>query len=218
MTTTDYRTKAERDAAERFASETAGHKMTVLHDEGLFRHLRFTGPTNELYWYEITTTPRQLVFSGDGDSFVFRLADDMFDVFRRSASSGGINASYWAEKIRTGNAFSYSEDRFRECVEKAVGHSEASYPGLRKDVESRIFNSDFYDVSYEGPACAAVLDYSYRLPEKLSPHREPFRFARSWEWKLGDYDWWYLFACHAIADGIAQYDAAKAPAAEAVAS
>lgn len=208
MSTTDYRTKAERDAAERFKSETADHRMTILHDKGLYRHLRFTGPANELYWYEITTTPRQLVFSGDGDSFVFRLTDDMFDMFRQSANSGGINASYWAEKLRTGNAFSYSEDLFREHVEEAVAASDLAYPGLRGDVERRVFGSDFYDVSYESPARSVVLEYSYRAPGASG--REPFRFARSWEWKLGDYDWWYLFACHAIVAGIAQYDAVKA--------
>ena len=30
--------------AERFKRETAGHQMTVLHDDGLYRHLRFMNP------------------------------------------------------------------------------------------------------------------------------------------------------------------------------
>jgi hypothetical protein len=29
--------------AERFTRETAGHTMTIAHDDGLYRHLRFRG-------------------------------------------------------------------------------------------------------------------------------------------------------------------------------
>ena len=66
------------DSAKRFKSETKHHVMEIVHDDGLYRHLRFTNPKSDLYWFEITTTPGQLAFSGDGESFVFRLAPDMF--------------------------------------------------------------------------------------------------------------------------------------------
>lgn len=39
-----------------------------------------------------------------------------------------------------------------------------------------------------------------------------FRFADSWEWDLRDWDWWFLWACHAIQWGVAQYEAARVPA------
>ena len=39
-----------------------------------------------------------------------------------------------------------------------------------------------------------------------------FTFTDVWEWEFKDYHWWFLWACHAIVWGIAQYDAAKAPA------
>jgi hypothetical protein len=37
-----------------------------------------------------------------------------------------------------------------------------------------------------------------------------FRFTDTWEWGLKDYDHWFLWACHAIAWGIRQYDKARA--------
>lgn len=196
------------DIAARFARETANHTMTVLHDDGFYRHLRFANPASSLYWYEITTTPGQLVFSGDGDTFAFRLAPDMFEMFRRSAESGDINAQYWAEKCRTGNAKSYSRERFEEYVEKQVANAEQYYPGLRDDVREEIFDSPVYDVDHEPAALMTALGYAYFLePGKNPAGRQEFRFAHVYEWELKDFDWWFLFACYAISDAITKYDA-----------
>lgn len=200
------------DIAARFAANTAQHKMTVLHDDGLYRHLRFSSPSSELYWYEITTTPGQLVFSGDGDSFVFRLAPDMFEMFRDSARSGGINSTYWAEKCRTGNARCYSRERFEESVWKDVAAAESHYRGLRENVQKQIFDSESYNVDYEADALFAVLKFEHHLtarPRAGELWPAPFVFRRVHDWDLRDFDWWFLFACHAIRHGIAQYDAAR---------
>lgn len=193
--------------AARFISETRGHEMTVLHDDGMYRHLRFNNPKSGLYWYEITTTPGQLVFSGDGESFVFRVAPDMFEMIRRSAESGGINAQYWAEKCMTGNARSYSRQRFEESAWKQVADAEPQYPGLRDDVKEEIFDSPMFDVDYESAALMAVLGYEYHQTNGPSGNRTPFRFKHIHEWDLQDFDWWFLFACHAISDAIVKYDA-----------
>jgi hypothetical protein len=37
-----------------------------------------------------------------------------------------------------------------------------------------------------------------------------FEFADGWDWDLHDWEWSFLWACHAIAWGISQYDAHKA--------
>lgn len=201
----------EQQTAERFKRETTNHEMTVLRDDGLYRHLRFANPSSGLYWYEITTTPQQLVFSGDGESFVFRLAPDMFEMFRDSAASGDINASYWAEKCRTGNARSYSRERFEEHVWKDVVAAEPYYRELREHVQQRIFESELYNVDYEAAALMAALNFEHHLMARSDAaySRGPFRFQRIHEWELRDFDWWFLFACHAIRHGIGQYDAAR---------
>lgn len=206
------------EIAARFARETANHKMTVLLDDGLYRHLRFMNG-GDLYWYDISTTPGQLTFSGDGDSFVFRLAPDMFDMFRQSADSGDINATYWAEKCRSGNARSYSRERFEECVWKQVAEREQYYRALRDDVQHEIFDGEQFNVDYEADALMAVLGYRYHLVKDRNDRGnwDTFRFRRIHDWELRDFDWWFLFACFAIKDAIAQYDAAKA-APKAVAS
>ncbi|MFE9738879.1 hypothetical protein [Streptomyces sp. NPDC006477] len=200
------------EIAARFQRETAGHQMTVVHDDGPYRQLRFVNPKNGLYWYEIVTTPGQLVFSGDGDSFVFRLAPDMFEMFRQSAESGSINATYWAEKCKTGNARTYSRERFEQHVWKQVDERKQYYRGdLRADVQHRIFDSEIFNVDYEADALMAVLDYSYYLTKSPDDRGnwDTFRFRRVHDWELKDFDWWFLFACFAISDAIVKYDAGR---------
>jgi hypothetical protein len=119
--------------AERFARETEHHELTVLHDDGLYRHLKFKQPGNSAYWFDLITA--------------------------------------WDE--------------------------HAAEDGLD------------YDVSYEESARQALNDFEYAVEE----HDSTFRFTDTWEWDLKDFDWWYLWACHAIVWGIAQYDTARRPVA-----
>ena len=200
------------EIAGRFKRATARHQMTVVRDEGLYRHLQFVNPTSPLYWFEIVTSPGQLVFSGDGASFVFRLTGDMFEMFRRSAESGSINATYWAEKCRTGNARSYSRERFEQHVWEQVAASEKYYRNLRDDVQAEIFDGDQFNVDYEADALMAVLGYTGRfaVSRNAQGNWDNFYFRGVHEWELKDFDWWFLFACYAISDSIVKYDATKA--------
>lgn len=124
------------DSAKRFARETAEHKLTVLHDDGLYRHLRFSSPKNPFYWFELITTPHVLVFRGDGESFVFSRIEDMFDFFRRSGRGAGasiqIQPDYWAEKLESDrdSVTVYSPERFDMLAAEYLVEVEADYPGV----------------------------------------------------------------------------------------
>lgn len=211
---TDYRTKAERDAAERFPRDTANHVMTVLHDDGLYRHLRFMPKSGgSFYWFDLITLPDSLVFRGDGESFVFTIlrADDLFDLFRRTTYNGSINPSYWSEKLSSQRnaATAYSKALFDERVTKELADAEPRFPGVtaawREKVEGFLAE---YDTDDEASAQQAVNDFWY-LPDDSDG--DPFVFDAWDDWYLlRDYAWWFLWACHGIAWGIAQYDAATA--------
>src|SRR3954463_11871038 len=85
--------------ANRFARDTADHQMTIVHDDGLYRHLRFRNPNRTWnYWFDLITYPGGLTFQGDGESFTFRRLEDMFEFFRQPANAT-INPSYWGEKL-----------------------------------------------------------------------------------------------------------------------
>lgn len=219
MTTTDYRTQAEKDAADRFARETSRHELTILHDDGLYRHLRFMPKTGgSFYWFDLITVPDSLIFRGDGESFVFTIlrADDLFDLFRRTSCNGSISPGYWSEKLssRRDAATDYSTHLFNEQVARDLAEAEKSFPGVTEAWNEHVGEWSEYNTEYESEARRALDDFTYR-PEGTTGER--FQFHDTDDWNLNDYAWWFLWACHGIAWGIAQYDAAKTAPAEAAA-
>lgn len=89
-----------------YPARFARHQVTVLHEDGLYRHLRFEGSADSplsRYPFELVTWPYNLVVKA-GWTFHFDIdaTPDMFDLFRRTAFSGQINPGYWAEKVRAG--------------------------------------------------------------------------------------------------------------------
>jgi hypothetical protein len=95
----EAREQALKDAGERFKRDTEHHEMTVLHDDGLYRHLRFSRPDRSGYWFSLTTWPQKLTVNGDVGTYVFSRTEDMLEFFRGSTCSGGPNFGYWDEKV-----------------------------------------------------------------------------------------------------------------------
>jgi len=212
------------ESAERFRSDTKDHELTILHDDGLYRHLRFKRPETGMYWFELITWPGALAFRGDTNAqFIFSRETDMFPFFRARAgwNDGTINPGYWAEKIQDGRsrAVTYSEKLFREqvwsAVRQRISGATGGCPGLAKAVEAAM--TDDYNTSYEEGALEMLRDFDWEPEEpkqagafiQVTPKDEPFRFVDAREWGIKDFDHWYLWACHAIQWGIDQYDAAK---------
>lgn len=190
------------EIAARFARDTAKHQMTVLHDDGLYRHLRFMNPKNSEYWFEIVTWPGSLAMRGDaGDGYIFTRLNDMFEFFR-SDRRWGINPHYWAEKLGGGrrSVKQYSEARLRQLVvERFVEDARwnGGVPaGTGKALRTWVLNEDLSD---EHQARNVLEDFAHL----------GYEFSDLWEWDFHDYDDHFLWCCYAIAWGIAQYDAAS---------
>ncbi|HCA85495.1 MAG TPA: hypothetical protein DEQ61_08380 [Streptomyces sp.] len=185
--------------AKRFQRDTAGHQMTVLHDDGLYRHLRFTSPKSSEYWFDLVTWPGRLAMCGDvGEDYVFTRLPDMFEFFRGKS----INPHYWAEKLGGGrrSVKEYSEDLFRQLVvERFVEDARWNGvpPGTGKALRTWVLNEDLSD---EHEARNVLEDFAHR----------GYEFSDVWEWDFHDYEQQFLWACNAIVWGIAQYDAQKA--------
>lgn len=191
------------EIAARFARETRDHEMRVVLDAGLHRHLMFFSPATDLYRFDLITWPNHLVIRGDGPNFMFAVypTADMFRLFRESANDGGINAGYWQEKVLAGQVKDWSEGKFQNWLVQQAAKDDDRYPGLMDAVFAQILRSDEHSTEYRGTAEYAVAsfdhgDYRLRLPDR-------------WEESFEDYSWEYLWACYAIVDGIARYDAAR---------
>lgn len=254
----DRKATPEEQIAQRFARDTKDHKMTVLHDDGLYRHLRFQQEVwrppllkplkSGCYWFDLITAPDMLVFRGDGDSFVFHRDTDMFAFFRLSAWKGQPNYSYWAQKLTsTADVQRYDQDLMAAQVRQLVNEflaehvpdePEPSVPVAASGIAERVPGEKLRDfvpvlektrqetdvakrlraeVQYE-ILDALTGDYSldldtvgrFRFHIKLNPsHRDypDFEISDPWELPVKEFDWWYMWACHAIVWGIRTYDA-----------
>lgn len=198
---------AEEHARKVFASVTGENEMTVLHDDGLYRHVRFARPGTSLYSYSLVTWPGYLAISGDCESFVFRRVPDMFEFFEHMAPDQ-INPCYWAEKLAApcnGSVKTYSHERLHAKVREWFDAVSVSMPaerrdGLRRALHEQILGDE--DVEYsEDAARIALRDFE---------HDELWIDGTS-DWQLRDWDHHFLYACWAIRTGIERYRAA-APA------
>lgn len=190
--------------SKRFQTETATHAMTILHDDGLYRHLRFAptkGPS--FYWFDLITWPHNLVFRGDGESYAFSRIEDMFAFFRSGIRRDGaieINPGYWSEKLTsTRDVMTYDEEIFRRRVKEHVAEAildRRAPRGITREIRYLLEDGD---ITWEGGARQELDRFEF----------DGFRFEDAWEWNFRDYDWWFLWACYGICWGIAQYDAQK---------
>lgn len=154
------------EIAARFARDTASHQMTVLHDDGLYRHLRFTNPQRGEYWFDLIALPHNLIFRGDGESYVFSIfpTKDLFDLFRKSSYKGGINPQYWSEKLTSDrdSVTKYSQDLFNEQVAGDLKGAEGDYPGVTEAWSEKVdgFLAEF-NTEYEHGARTALDEFEF---------------------------------------------------------
>lgn len=207
-----YATVLEREDLVRqdFEASTAEHKMSILRDDGLYRHVRFKNPDGIFYYYDLVTWPGYLAFVGDAGDYVFSRIRDMFEFFR--ADGGGINPHYWAQKLQaprgTESARSYTEEalrrRLREWAhEEAEYADEPMYPSLVVGAVDRLLDGkdpDFLFPEIYNEHGAVELLHELELEGIIY---EP------WEWDVREYDRQFLWACWAITKGIARYDEAS---------
>lgn len=99
LTEHDVQFTDHKDHLRRIFNEgSKDHQLTVLRDDGLYRHLKFRSPENSFYWFDLITWPGYLTVTGDMGTYTFSRTEDMFTFFR----NGYINTHYWAEKLRAG--------------------------------------------------------------------------------------------------------------------
>jgi len=220
--------EAFAETRERFLRETAGHEIEVLMDLSqdeenpqLYRHLRFRSKSSGGYWFDIITTPGNLFFRGDGESFTFSAnTDDQLKLFRGRQWRGKyMDVSYCREKLTSNRecVIHYQEELFEKAVREQVEHAieqeiipEEHVERLWEELKNEIFESG-YPCDEKG-AVQCLEDFKFYFdPSKEFDyrHKPDFDFEEWWEWfeQSKGYDWWFLWALCAICWGIEQYDA-----------
>lgn len=202
----------EDDLRDRFEREAGTHRMTVLHDEGVYRHLRFRRPGTWSYGYDLTTWPGHLAISGDCGTYVFARLHDMFEFFRPDRYAGSdlkyaVNPYYWGEKLQAprgrDSVKSFDDEQFREAVEEwfestAEDMDDAERQALRTALDDEVL-SDWSWPHTRDDAVVLMGQFSHN----------GHRISEPWDYDMREFDHMYLWCCWAIVQGIAQYDWAK---------
>lgn len=230
MTTATADVQAE--AAELFANATRDHTMTVLHEDGLYRHIRFSAPQS-FDWFDLVTWPGRLTITGGHGTHAFARVTDMFDFFRHPR----INPGYWAEKLVSDRACAetYSEEKARKLVSEALKDYEQAYPNWHAAYVEAQAKWDAASPEERHPFGAVRKPDEPKTPaeiRELVRDRDEYdgefayengvrggilrelehhgAMSDTWELDLKDFDFHFLWCLHAIRWGVEQHDKAKA--------
>ena len=207
-----------------FLKDVAKHQMTIIHEDGLHRHIRFRKPDSSDMFFDLITWPGALCYTGDMGTYVFRRLTDMFEFFRTDRKSPylaakgltlGINLSYWAEKLeaidRCDGVKKFDEDKFNAVVlgylknwlrENRDSTSKEERRDLWDEVVSDVLGADNDSKGYRKQAAAH--DFYSIVNDKVK-----FSFGNLWEYDCESYSTRFVWCCYALAWGINQYDASK---------
>lgn len=220
--------------SEQFLNDVKDHKLSIIRDDGVYRHIRLAEPGTSCMHFDLITWPGYLCYTGDMGTYVFTRTQDMFCFFRGDGKLR-INLGYWSEKLvavdgrsKGGSAKEFSEEKFRAVINQyrvdwIRSHSEGrqSLQGDRRDlltkderrelwesVEDRVFGA--LDDYGEHGASMAAYEFSYipRRPGQQVPRRS-WQFTDLFEHDFTEYTFHFVWCCYALAWGIQQYDAMK---------
>jgi len=216
---------------ERFLQEVAGHQMTVVRDDGIYRHVRFKRPDTICMHFDLITWPGYLCYTGDMGTYVFTRLRDMFDFFRRSEKKElfRIDLRYWAEKVEAGDRCDgvkkFSLDKFEREIRDWIARREeeslpdeddakdvalhaAAFTELRAAVEDGVLSCDDNDVrAYDA---ANGFEHRGEAWQAYFGEKASFEFDDFWEVDATDWTHRFVWCCFALAWGIKQYDESTA--------
>lgn len=172
---------------EQFEKSVSDHRVTIVKDDGIHRHLRCGRVGTLVESFEIITWPGYLAIVGDMGDYVFRRLPDMFEFFRGKPS---INLAYWAEKVIAVDKHSgikkHNAEKARSYVlEKLDVIGEAS-----EDEREDILSFDF--------------ENEHKLRVQLDSYSDIFTDIDEVDW--GEYTYHYEWCCRAIVWAINKYD------------
>lgn len=188
------KTKCKQDD---FLKDVAKHQMFVKLEQGVYRHIVFQQPEHTfLHRFEIITTPWRLMVTGDMGTWVFARLEDMFEFFR--TDHGGVNLSYWAEKLQNGahGCSDASKVYDGEVYRTRLIDSLDNYSITKKkraEIIRELKNIDFEDEHW---VLGQINDFDV----------DGWSFQDVWEIDMKTYSHHFVWCCYAIAWAIQQWD------------
>ena len=197
----------------RFLKDTKEHQLTIVKDDGIYRHIQISKPGTCVCHYNLTTWPYHLCISGDMGTWVFSRIEDMFDFFIMNDSDYNkpdeINPHYWAEKVQAISRFGgsgiyeFDTDDFKAQVRRRVkeyfeGHPQGCKECLQELEDDVFMYMDDYpkEVIYE-----RLYNFSYSAPDG-----DEFTFSGEDMPDAQRFSLYYIWILYAIVKGITMYN------------
>jgi hypothetical protein len=194
-----------------FTRDIAEHKMTIIRDNGVDRHIRFSRPDSGIFRFDLVTWPGHLCYTGDMGTYVFSRVRDMFQFFRGDRDRPyQISFSYWAEKVLGADRDGVKEFR-PENFERAVkgdlrywiqNNRHSTSPEERRELWDAVI--DEVIGAEDDCKLRAAHDFTHRVNKKLT-----FTFNDFFEHDTDRFTYRFLWCCHALEWAIRTYDEAK---------
>ena len=209
----------QRTDRQRFLRDTRHHRMEVVRDDGVYRHIRMKKPGNIGYHFDISTYPGYLVFTGDMGSYVFSRLRDMFEFHRTDwdRDTPTIDYKYWSQKCeapdRNGGVEEFCAAKFMSSAVRAFRDHDWPDSKTKLDNWRTYFRPDILEEGHRdsGEATGAMMDFSYYLSEDIAPGHiisgriHPFsEFYDNGPFTRPSYH--FRWVCWAIAHTIRDYD------------
>lgn len=212
---------------ESFLKDVQDHKIKILHDDELYRHIRFSDGSSNMY-FDLITAPGLLLYRGDMGCYEFERLSDMFKFFRTDREYNkkmgrklSINTGYWAEKCQSESRFgsgikAFCHDSFEETVLRYAKEfaEERNLSGEALDDFNDQINDLVTSVSNEHEAYEALREWYFNSieisnDEFLEFTSEDIFGPDAWEYDFTEYTYRFVWCCYAMAWGIEQYDNEK---------
>ena len=183
-----------QNVSEKFLTNVKNHKMRILCDIGIYRHVKFSGNLSSDYDFEIVTSPGTLLIKGAMGTFVFGGIEDLFELFRSPEESLKIDPEYWSEKVISESEprTSFSTEKFTTEIRKFLENNEAKQ-SVKYMAEEEII--PFAHIN-ERLALESVMGFEF----------EGFTFEGFEEINTSELTYRFLWNCYAIVWAIRQYD------------
>ena len=198
-----------------FLRDVATHELTIIRNEGLYRHLRFSRPGSSCMYFDLITWPGHLCYTGDMGTYVFSRVSDMLEFFRRDcADQLPINPGYWSEKVQAadggrhpGCVFEYDHDRYLAVVNEYLsdwleGLDDEAAAELREAVQDDVLQlADSHDEHG---------NYNRAYEFSATVNGCKYQFTELFERNFRRFTPRFLWCCRALVWGIEMYDAMPA--------
>lgn len=212
-----------------FLNDVQGHKLTILRDDGLYRHIRMARPNSGYESFNIITWPGYLCYTGDMGTYVFTRIADMFEFFRPDSRTplrilDGIDRRYWAEKVegsdKHGGVTEFDFERFiLEVKRRRLALIRERGRDLDKEQRRELWDGITDEViepidqhQSESMAYHYVNDFQFiKSYSGYSPSPGDFFSLDTDDWpNCQSYTLRFTWCCFALRWAIAHYDIAKA--------